>query len=145
MGVEVEIVREVDQELVDAFAVLLPQLSASAGPLDHAALDRVVRNEAITVLTARLDGRIVGTLTLVVFPVATGTRARIEDVVVDAAARGRGIAAELTRHALRLAGQAEARTVDLTSRPDRAAANRLYERLGFRARNSTVYRFTGDR
>ncbi|MER6513323.1 GNAT family N-acetyltransferase [Nonomuraea sp. NPDC001636] len=145
MGVEVAVVREVDQELVDAFGVLLPQLSASAGPPDRAALERVVRSEANTVLTARLDGRIVGTLTLVLFPVATGMRARIEDVVVDASARGRGIAAELTRHALRLAEQAGARTVDLTSRPDRAAANRLYERLGFQARNSTVYRFGSER
>ncbi|MEU5859972.1 MULTISPECIES: GNAT family N-acetyltransferase [unclassified Nonomuraea] len=145
MGVEVGVVREVDQELVDAFGVLLPQLSASAEPLDRAALERVVRSEAITVLTARLDGRIVGTLTLVLFPVATGMRARIEDVVVDASARGRGVAAELTRHALHLAGQARARTVDLTSRPDREAANRLYERLGFRARSSTVYRYGSER
>ncbi|MEU1727307.1 GNAT family N-acetyltransferase [Nonomuraea sp. NPDC005692] len=145
MDVEVAVVREVDQELVDAFGLLLPQLSASAGPPDRAALERVVRSEANTVLTARLDGRIVGTLTLVLFPVATGMRARIEDVVVDVSARGRGVAAELTRHALRLAERAGARTVDLTSRPDRAAANRLYERLGFRARNSTVYRFGSER
>jgi ribosomal protein S18 acetylase RimI-like enzyme len=68
-------------------------------------------------------------------------RARIEDVVVDTAARGQGVAAKLTRHALRLAQDAGARTVDLTSRPDREAANRLYERLGFQARESTVYRF----
>jgi ribosomal protein S18 acetylase RimI-like enzyme len=88
--------------------------------------------------------RYVGTLTLVLFPLPSGHRARVEDVVVDSAARGRGIAAALTRRALELAREAGARTVDLTSRPDREAANRLYERLGFTARDSTVFRFAMD-
>jgi ribosomal protein S18 acetylase RimI-like enzyme len=141
MDVEVEAVRAADPEVVAAFGRLLPQLSGSAEPLDEAAVERIVRCEANTVLVARADGEIVGTLTLVMFPVASGLRARVEDVVVDAASRGHGIAARLTRHALRLAADAGARTVDLTSRPDRVAANRLYERLGFRARQSTVYRY----
>ncbi|EFL33294.1 predicted protein [Streptomyces viridochromogenes DSM 40736] len=63
-------------------------------------------------------------------------------MVVDDAARGRGVAGLLIEEALGIARRAGARTVDLTSRPDRAAANRLYERLGFRARRSTVYRRT---
>jgi ribosomal protein S18 acetylase RimI-like enzyme len=91
-------------------------------------------------LIARLDGRVVGTLTLAMFPMPTGLRARIEDVVVDEAARGLGAGAELTREAVRLARAAGARTVDLTSRPSREAANRLYERLGFRPRDTKVYR-----
>nr|WTB31907.1 GNAT family N-acetyltransferase [Streptomyces sp. NBC_00830] len=141
MSVEVEIVREASREVVDAFGRLLPQLSSAAGLLDLEAIDRVVRCETNTVLVARDGGEIVGTLTLVVFPVLTGVRARIEDVVVDVSARGKGVAATLTQRALDLAREAGARTVDLTSRPDREAANRLYERLGFRARGSTVYRF----
>ena len=91
-------------------------------------------------LVARLDGEIVGTLTLVMFPIPTGTRAWIEDVVVDDATRGRGVGAALTQEAVRLARANGARTVDLTSRPARAAANRLYERLGFHLRDSNVYR-----
>jgi len=74
------------------------------------------------------------------FPIPTGLRAWIEDVVVDDAARGQGVGAELTREAARLARAAGARTVDLTSRPSREAANRLYERLGFRPRDTKVYR-----
>jgi ribosomal protein S18 acetylase RimI-like enzyme len=81
-----------------------------------------------------------GTLTLVIFPIPTGLRAWIEDVVVDEAARGRGAGTALMREAVRLASAAGARTVDLTSRPSRATANRFYERLGFQVRNSTVYR-----
>ena len=80
---------------------------------------------------------------LVVFRIPTGVRAWIEDVVVDQAARGRGVGAELTNAAIRLANQHGARTVDLTSRPDREAANRLYQRLGFVRRETNVYRFEG--
>ncbi|MEU2285132.1 GNAT family N-acetyltransferase [Streptomyces sp. NPDC013178] len=144
MDVRVDIVREASQELVDAFGRLLPQLSSTAKPLDREAVERMVTCDANTVLVARASGTILGTLTLVMLPLPSGLRARIEDVVVDGAARGRGVAGLLTQEALRVAREAGARTVDLTSRPDRAAANRLYERLGFRARQSTVYRFPLD-
>ncbi|MFF4250267.1 GNAT family N-acetyltransferase [Streptomyces sp. NPDC001663] len=144
MKIEVEIAREADQELVDAFGRLLPQLSRSAKPLDAEAVGRILACDASTVLVARADREIVGTLTLVMFPLPSGLRARIEDVVVDGAARGHGIAGLLMEEALRIAREAGARTVDLTSRPDREAANRLYERLGFRARESKVYRFPLD-
>ncbi len=93
-------------------------------------------------LVARLGDRIVGTLTLVTFSLLTGVRARIEDVVVDESARGHGVGAALTGEAVRLATAAGARSVDLTSRPGREAANRLYRRLGFEPRDSTVYRLT---
>ncbi|MEV6506375.1 GNAT family N-acetyltransferase [Streptomyces sp. NPDC051642] len=141
MDVQVEIAREATGELVDAFGRLLPQLSSTAEPLDRAAVERMVSCPTNTVLVTRVEGTIVGTLTLVMSPVPSGLRGRVEDVVVDSAARGRGIAALLIDEALRIAREAGARTVDLTSRPDRAAANRLYERLGFRVRESTVYRF----
>lgn len=141
MDVQVEIAREATGELVDAFGRLLPQLSSTAEPLDRAAVERMVSCATNTVLVARAEGTVVGTLTLVMSPVPSGLRGRVEDVVVDSAARGRGIAALLIDEALRVAREAGARTVDLTSRPDRAAANRLYERLGFRVRESTVYRF----
>ncbi|GGW60357.1 hypothetical protein GCM10010503_42100 [Streptomyces lucensis JCM 4490] len=140
MDIRVEIVQEASGELVDAFERLLPQLSATARPLDEAAVGRLVSCDTSTVLVARMPDTIVGTLTLVLLPLPSGLRARVEDVVVDGAARGRGVAGLLIREALRIAREAGARTVDLTSRPDRAAANRLYERLGFQARQSTVYR-----
>ncbi|WP_435283358.1 GNAT family N-acetyltransferase [Streptomyces koelreuteriae] len=144
MDIRVEVIREPSEELLDAFGRLLPQLSTTARPLDRAAGDRLVSCDANTVLVARSGGAIVGTLTLVLLPLPSGLRGRVEDVVVDDAARGQGIAGLLIEEALRLARRAGARTVDLTSRPDRAAANRLYERLGFQARESTVHRYTVD-
>ncbi|MFD8082913.1 GNAT family N-acetyltransferase [Kitasatospora sp. NPDC059722] len=143
MSLDVEVVREATDELVAAFAGLLPQLSGSAKPLDHAALAHLVACDSNTLLVARLDGVIVGTLTLVLSPLPSGLRARIEDVVVDAETRGKGVGAALTDEAVRLAREAGARTLDLTSRPSREAANRLYERAGFQARDSKVYRYAG--
>jgi ribosomal protein S18 acetylase RimI-like enzyme len=145
VAVHVEVLSEVTDETVKAFARLLPQLSRSAPQLDHAALSAVVGCPANTVLVARADGadgKIIGTLTLAIFPVATGVRAWIEDVVTDEAARGQGAGTALTLEALRLAGEHGARTVDLTSRPSREAAGRLYERLGFERRESRLYRIT---
>ncbi|MCS5685302.1 MAG: GNAT family N-acetyltransferase, partial [Acidimicrobiales bacterium] len=74
------------------------------------------------------------------FRIPTGLRAWIEDVVVDEAARGRGIGDALNRAAIERARAAGARTVDLTSRPSREAANRLYRRLGFVERGTNMYR-----
>ncbi|WP_405748437.1 GNAT family N-acetyltransferase [Streptomyces sp. NBC_01411] len=141
MSVEVEVVREATDEVVEAVTRLLPQLSSTARALDHESVVRLLSSDANTLLLARTEGRAVGMLTLITFPLPSGLRGRIEDVVVDDAARGHGVGAALTREALRLAEAAGARTVDLTSRPSRPGANRLYERLGFLSRDSRVYRF----
>jgi ribosomal protein S18 acetylase RimI-like enzyme len=128
-------------ELVDAFARLVPQLSRTAGPPGREALAGIVGSPAVTLLVARVEGTIVGTLTLAMFPTPTGLRAWIEDVVVDEAARGRGVGEALITEAIGLARAAAARTVDLTSRPSRNAAGRLYERAGFAERDTRVYRY----
>jgi ribosomal protein S18 acetylase RimI-like enzyme len=139
--VRVEELREVTDEVVETFNRLLPQLSRSAPPLDRAALERIAGSDATTLLVAWADGRLAGTLSLVMFPIPTGIRAWIEDVVVDGAARGQGIGEALTMEALRLAEAAGARTVDLTSRASREAAGRLYERVGFQSRETRFYRY----
>jgi ribosomal protein S18 acetylase RimI-like enzyme len=140
--VQVEVLDKVTGEVVEAFGRLLPQLSRSAAPLGPAELETVVGCPANTVLVARSGGTIIGTTTLVIFPLPTGLRAWIEDVVVDEAARGQGAGEAMTREALRLAREAGSRTVDLTSRPSREAAGRLYERAGFRLRESRLYRYS---
>lgn len=141
MGVEVEAVRQVTDELVDAAGRLLPQLSGAAGPLGADDLGRIVGHQATTLLVARSQDRIVGMLTLVIFPLPSGLRARIEDVVVDQEARGRGVGTALTLAAVELAKGHGARSIDLTSRASRVAANQLYQRLGFQLRDSNVYRY----
>ena len=141
MSVEVEAVHRVTGELVDATGRLLPQLSESAPPVDADGLAQITSHQATTLFVARSDGVIVGMLTLVTFPLVTGLRARIEDVVVDQDARGQGVGTALTRAAIDQARRQGARSVDLTSRASRVAANRLYQQLGFRRRDSNVYRY----
>jgi ribosomal protein S18 acetylase RimI-like enzyme len=141
VNVDVEVLSTVTDEVVDAFERLLPQLSSSAKRLDAAALSAVASDSASTVFIARIGGRIVGSLTLATFAIPTGVRAWIEDVVVDESARGQGIASALITEALKLAKKAGARTVDLTSRPTRESAGRLYERMGFEQRETRNYRY----
>lgn len=144
MPVQVEIATEVTDELVEAFARLTPQLSRSSPAPDATVLGEIVTAEATTLLVARTDdGQIVGSLTLVLFRIPTGLRAWIEDVVVDDAARGQGVGEALNRYAIDVAAERDARSVDLTSRPSREAANRLYQRLGFEPRETNVYRYQG--
>jgi ribosomal protein S18 acetylase RimI-like enzyme len=141
--VRIEEATEATEELADALARLVPQLSRSAHPPTRDELAKMVSSRGTCLLVARDDlGAIVGTLTLVLFRIPTGLRARIEDVVVDARARGQGVGEALSREAIRLAAAAGARTIDLTSRLDRAEANRLYERLGFEPRETNVLRYT---
>lgn len=138
---DIEIVDAVSDELVDAFDRLIPQLSSSAPPPGREGLDAIVRSPESALFVARVDGRIVGSLTLAMYTIPTGLKAWIEDVVVDGEARGHGVGEALNRAALDEARRRGAKEVDLTSRPSREDANRLYIRLGFEARDTNVYRY----
>ncbi len=142
LDVTVEEATAVTDELRAAMARLLPQLSRSAPVPGERELAEIVASPATVLLVARDGDAIVGSLTLVLFRIPTGVRAWIEDVVVDESARGAGVGEALTLAALERAADAGARTVDLTSRPSREAANRLYRRLGFELRETNVYRWT---
>ena len=143
MGVMVEEATSVTDELVDAFCRLVPQLSSSSPPPGERELEEMVTATGTFVLVARDSGKnVVGSLTLVIFRIPTGMRAWIEDVVVDESARGQGVGEALNSFALDIARREGCRTVDLTSRPSREAANRLYQRLGFVARDTNVWRYT---
>ncbi len=140
----IEEATSVTDELVGAIGHLLPFLSSSSPPPSADELAEIVGSAATILLIARdgTAGPIVGTLTLALFRIPTGVRAWIEDVIADEAVRGRGCGEALTREALRIASQRGARTVELTSRPSREAANRLYRRLGFSLRETNVYRYS---
>ena len=140
MTAAIEIVEHPTAEVVEALARLLPQLS-SATPPDSAEL-AVIMSSGSTLFVARVDGRIVGSLTLVMYRIPTGLKAWIEDVVVDESARGHGVGEALSQAALEEARRHGAKVVSLTSRPSRDAANRLYQRIGFVARDTNVYRYS---
>jgi ribosomal protein S18 acetylase RimI-like enzyme len=135
-------VAHVDDELVEAFGRLIPQLSSSSPPPTPEHLDAMVASADTVVFVARVDGRILGSLTLAFYRIPTGLKAWIEDVVVDAEARGHGVGERLSLAALDEARRRGAKDVNLSSRPAREAANRLYTRIGFEQRNTNVYRYT---
>jgi ribosomal protein S18 acetylase RimI-like enzyme len=147
MLMEIVIIKEVTDELVQAFELLIPQLSTSAAVPSRAEIAGMIAGDEITLFAARdplQEGRITGLLTLVTFRIPTGMRSWIEDVVVDGSSRGKGAGEALTRAALEQAKKLGAKTVDLTSRPSREAANRLYQRVGFKLRETNFYRYTLD-
>jgi ribosomal protein S18 acetylase RimI-like enzyme len=144
LSVVIEEALVADQDLLGAMIRLVPLLSSSPPPTAYE-LEDIVASNATRLLIARdASDSMLGTLTLVLFRVPTGLRAWIEDVVVDTAAGGQGVGEALVEHALQMAAQAGARSVDLTSRPSREAANRLYERVGFERRETNVWRYSSD-
>ena len=138
----IEVVTVVGPEVTEGLRRLIPQLSKSAPPLESYDLESIVAAPDTTLFVARDDTGIVGTLTLVLFRSPSGARGWIEDVVVDAEARGQGVGESLVEAAIVLARKANARTVDLTSNPKREGANRLYVRCGFEQRETNVYRIS---
>ena len=145
----VELITAATPELHEAMGRLLPQLSRSAAPMSEADVESFLSQSSVHLFvfraeTADADGNnpILGMLSLATFEIPTGVRAWVEDVVVDEAARGQGAGLALVEAAIEHAKTVGARTVDLTSRPTREAANRLYQRAGFQLRETNVYRVT---
>lgn len=127
------------EALAEAFARLLPQLSPRLGALSEERLRRLLAAPAAALYVAERAGRIVGTLTLAWYDAPSGRKAWIEDVVVDAAARGLGVGEALVRAAQRYAAGIGAERVMLTSNPSRTAARALYRKCGFKEAETTVF------
>jgi ribosomal protein S18 acetylase RimI-like enzyme len=134
-------IKEFHDDFLNAVNRLLPQLSTSAEPLTKIDLKKIIESNVTKLLIAEDNNQVLGALTLVVFKIPTGTRAWIEDMVVDNDARGKGVGKLLIQHAIKLAKELGAKTVDLTSHPSRKAANRLYKNVGFEIRDTNVYRY----
>ncbi len=129
------------EELEAALQTLVLQLSRSNPPPSLDAVRAMLAHEAITQFVARDGGRVVGVATLAVFPIPTGWRAWVEDVIVDEARNGEGIGRQLIEAMIDRARTLGCSTIELTSRPSREAANHLYRKVGFEARETNVYRF----
>lgn len=153
----VELIEQSSPELVAAMERLIPQLSRSAKPLTAQQTQALVDQDSVYLFVFRTDkpviaadgneveaGTILGMLSLATFAIPTGVRAWVEDVVVDAGTRGMGAGQQLVKAAVAHAQKIGARTVDLTSRPSREAANRLYRRCGFELRETNVYRYASN-
>lgn len=124
-------VTKVTETLCEAFARWMPQLSPRLGPPSGERLRALAASPTTALFTACEAGVPLGTLTLVWYDAPSGRKAWIEDVVVDGAARGRGVGEALVRAALERAAAVGAEKVSLTSNPARRAAHGLYRKMGF--------------
>ena len=138
---KIEELTDFSAQALDAINGLLPQLSPSVVVLEESDLRNIVDSESTKLFLAIDEDGVFGMLSLVLFRIPTGRKAWVEDVVVDEKARGRGVGKVLTEHAIQVAREHGAHSVDLTSRPSREAANALYQRVGFEQRVTNVYRF----
>jgi len=138
---EIVEITEYSDDFLEAINALLPQLSPTSKPLREEDLKKIIKSNCAKLFFAVENKQSLGTLTLVMFKIPTGTRAWIEDIVVDRKSRGRGIGKRLIKHVIQLAKQSGAITVDLTSHPSRKTANALYKKAGFKTRATNVYRY----
>ncbi len=140
----VEAATEATPELESALARLLPQLNDTLPVPDLARLKAIMADPDVTLLVAREGDEIVGTATVIVYTTPFWIKARLDEVVVDSSARGKGFGEALVHACFDLAREKGAQIAELQSGrwPAREAANRLYRRLGFQLRDSNLYRIT---
>ena len=131
----------VNQEILESVNFLLPQLSQSAKSIQIDQLNDIINSECTSLIFAKDEEKIIGMLSFVVYQIPTGKKAWVEDVVVHKSARGKGVGKLLMNFALEIADQVDAKSIDLTSRPSRETANKLYQSMGYEIRETNVYRY----
>lgn len=136
-------IKEITPEVVETFSRLIPQLAPKSKILRAEDLQQIIDLPS-NHLFAAYNPHIIGTLTLVIMQTPSGAKAWIEDVVVDTSARGQGIGEELLRHAIAYTVRLGVTSINLTSRPERVAANKLYRSMGFELHDTNVYRLDTD-
>ncbi len=136
----ISLIDKVTPELIAAFENLTPQLNTSSPIPAFKELESLISSENTFLFTGEKKGRIIGTISVVIYEIPTGRKAWIEDVIVDESARGQGYGKQLVSHALEFLREKEVLFVNLTSHPSRLPANKLYQDLGFNLRETNVYR-----
>jgi ribosomal protein S18 acetylase RimI-like enzyme len=131
--------KKITEEFASAFKRLIPQLDQKANIPSKDYLEQLVKSNSTFLFLAE-EKEIVGTLTLIINQMPSGQKAWIEDVVVDEKARGKGVGRKLIEAAISFSKKKGIPKIDLTSRPERMAANNLYQKLGFVKRKTNVYR-----
>jgi len=139
-NIDIAIARTLTEDDLQELDALLSQLSSTAR-FDAGRVQAMVDAPGVDLFIGRDAGRLVAMATLVTFPLVTGWRGIVEDVVVGHHARGRGIARLLLEAITEESARRRLRTLDLTSRPSRESALRLYESVGFERRETNVLRF----
>ena len=138
----IKVIKRFSRRVFDAVTRLLPQLTSGSKLITEKHFREILRSERTHFIIAEADNeQIVGILTIATYDIPSGSKVWIEDVVVDESHRGKGIGKKMTLFAIDFAKSIGAESIDLTSRPSRIAANKLYQELGFELRETNVYRY----
>ncbi len=119
--------------------ILIPQVSSSAQALSYAALLDIIKDNAITFVVARDGGTIIGFGTLAIYHSISSKRGRIDHMVIDEQYRGQGLGEKLMQKLIDIAKEHKVTRIELTSRPSREAANKLYQKMGFEIHETNFY------
>ena len=141
-NMKIKLVKKADEKLLHALEKLIPQLTPHGAPITKESIEAIINpnNDSELLIAMDSENNIVGTLTLVVFTIPTGKKAFIEDVIVDESARGLGLGKLLMEKAIEIAKEKKVLRIELSSRPMRVPANRLYLSMGFKVRETNFYR-----
>ncbi|MDN3664507.1 GNAT family N-acetyltransferase [Algibacter miyuki] len=132
----------VTEHVVKAMQALIVQLTSNCELPNREVLEHIVNSDSTLLFLAEDNNEIIGTMTLVLNKIPTGDKVWIEDVVVDQAARGKGVGKALIEAAITYATENNIEKINLTSKPEKVAGNRLYQKMGFVQRETNVYRYT---
>jgi ribosomal protein S18 acetylase RimI-like enzyme len=128
-------------EILLSINELLHQLNPDLRDLTETELENILVSSSTNLYVLKKGQTIIGMITLVIYRTPSGARGYIEDVVVEEKYRGQGLGKKLLLHAITVSKELELEYVGLTSRPERAAANKMYQSLGFKKRDTNVYRY----
>jgi ribosomal protein S18 acetylase RimI-like enzyme len=132
-------ITEATPQVHTAIEQLLTQLTKKSVLFSMNDFQEIVKASSSILLGAFENNMLIGMLTLALIKIPVGMQCRIEDVVVDKTQRGKGIGEALTIRALKIAENIGVKKVSLSSNPNRVAANKLYQKLGFKLRETNSY------
>lgn len=125
--------------VVKSINYLLTLLTQNPNKINSSQLNEISKNARL-LLAVDQNNKVIGMATLVLIKIPTGKSGRIEDVVVDDQYRGQGIGTALIQKLIIEGKKLHLKKIDLTSKPERIEANKLYQNLGFQKYDTNVYR-----
>lgn len=142
-GIKIEQVTKYSAEIAKTIRRLAQQIDDNYKPLSDEDVEEMLTSSSVYSLFFAYDistKEVLGMVMLLVYRIPYTRKAYLEDLIVDKSFRGRGIGKALLKKAVETAKSKGALYVDLTSRPSRIESNGLYEKFGFKKRETNVYR-----
>lgn len=134
-------ITEIDLKIINK---LLYQLDPKCSSLTNNSLKKIFSQKNVTIIGCFKNSQqksLIAIVTIVFYQTFSGYRCRIEDLVVNKEERGKGLGKKLLKEAIKIAKRKRVNFIELTSRPERKVANILYQKMGFKIKNTNVYRY----